>query len=364
MSRSNQRDLQCFLWICRLVSPFSTKAQLESEMPETIRWESMIAAATTYLIAPFIHPALEQHQFLGLAPTPVRDALEALYLLNAQRNAALAGQVERVSRVLNQAGIEPIWLKGAARLISGSKWSKMRVLSDLDLWVPEHQTLRTNEALCADGYVHPEPYANGYVEDHHLAPLWREGEPAMLEVHRGLVTRTRAPVLPLGRFQRDALLFEWREQRVGVLSMPDQILNIISQDSMSMYLRGDVRARRPLEFGMLCHEYGVDRSLQLVWDVYRNTGEAAFIEQYFHWAGALFGLPGEFAGSAIITDAFLQSVDRFLFSARFPKLGAFTTGCRAIGKYRTANPLMPPRDFATILLSGAWSAVKRTKPWK
>ncbi len=344
--------LNHFLWMCRLVSPFSAREQIIADVPRPLSWEMVIAAASAHLIAPFVSPCLEEKQLLDLVPPEARTALEQLYLLNAERNAALTGQIERVSRTLNHAGIEPVWLKGAARLIEGSKWSTMRMMFDLDLWVPDAALEATNNALKADGYRIRTSNDEG--GDPHGAALFHDGETARVEVHHHVVPQALARLLPNERLLECARFFDWRGLRVGVPSMGDQILNIASQD-LSQMLRGMVGANRPLEFVKLCSEHGVERSVNLIRDAFREAGEAEFAEEYLALASALFGLPGEFTARAL--------VKTFLLRVRNPRLYGLWLAYRDLRLNLEEFPLPAPHVFLEKLMRRTRGALKRRGAW-
>ncbi len=346
------RRLKHFLWVCRVVSPFSTRAQILDQAPAPIRWELVFAAASSHLILPFIHPCLEEKGLLELAPPEARAALEQVYRLNADRNAALAGQVRRVSSALNRAGIVPVWLKGAARLIEGTKWSTMRPMLDLDLWIPAGDMAFAIEALKAEGYGTRGPDKPGTKHD---APLYHDAETARVEVHHHLVDPAFSRVLPNERLLAGARFFEWKGRRVGVPSAGDQMLNIVSQGTWQQLRLGIVQTRRLLEFVELCAGNGAANSLDLVREAYRQAGEAAYAESYLALAGALFGLPGEFRSRAIPKAVLLRMY--------FPRLHALWHGYTDMRRYLRDSSLAKPREFVGKLSRRTWTALKRKDAW-
>jgi hypothetical protein len=64
--------------------------------------------------------------------------LEAIHTANTERNSELGDELAAAVGILNRAGIEPVLLKGAIRLIDGLHPNHgWRMLRDLDLLVPE-----------------------------------------------------------------------------------------------------------------------------------------------------------------------------------------------------------------------------------
>jgi hypothetical protein len=346
------RRLAHFFWVCRVVSPFPTKAQIVAQAPAPISWELVFAAASNHLILPFVHPCLEEKGLLELAPPEARAALEQVTLLNAARNTALADQMERVSRALNRAGIVPIWLKGAARLIEATKWSTMRPMLDLDLWVPVADMESAINALKAEGYGTRGPDNRG---GKHNAPLFHDGETARVEVHHHVVDPALSRILPNERLLAGARFFEWRGQRVGVPSPGDQLLNIISQTTEREMRLGLVPARRPLEFVQLCSGNGVAGSLELVRDAYRKADETAFAENYLALANTLFGLPGEFSARGIPKPLLLRIY--------FPRVHALWHAYADMRRYLGRTSLTNPREFLGKLSRRTRNALRRRDAW-
>ncbi|MEO8007805.1 MAG: nucleotidyltransferase family protein [Betaproteobacteria bacterium] len=346
------RPLEHFIWVCRVVSPFSTRARIIDQAPAPIRWDLVFAVASAHLILPFVHPRLAERGLLELAPLEARDALEQMTLLNAGRNAALAGQMERVSAALNRADIVPVWLKGAARLIEGTRWSTMRPMLDLDLWVPDTDMRCAVGALEAEGY---RSRAEDRPNAKHGAPLFHDGETARVELHYRLVDPAHSRILSNESLLAGAIELEWRGCKVGMPCAADQLLNIISQNTAQELRCGLVQARRPLEFVELCSEQGVAASLQRVRDTYRRAEDAAYAESYLALAANLFGLPGEFPATVSLTP--------FAMRLNFPRLHALWLGYLDMRRYLRDTSFTKPDEFLAKLVRRTWKALRRDDAW-
>jgi hypothetical protein len=113
---------------------------------------------------------------------------------NIQRNARLREQLTAVVGRLNQAGIEPVLLKGGIRLVDGlypdPGW---RTMQDLDILVPEAGFASAIDALQSAGYIAVRP------ADHRRkdVKLRRQGL-ADVEIHRELFGPARQQRLLTG----------------------------------------------------------------------------------------------------------------------------------------------------------------------
>ncbi|MBV8373917.1 MAG: nucleotidyltransferase family protein, partial [Candidatus Eremiobacteraeota bacterium] len=142
------------------------------------------------------------HQSLERTPGPEAAALRALLRRErwstAVRSAKLRDQLRQVVELLNAAGIEPILLKGAARLWSGDPSASLHDSVDLDLLVADDELAAARTALVEAGY-RDDLYRDiaWYYQNvhHHLAPLLPQCGVGV-ELHRALA--------PPGRLSFDA----------------------------------------------------------------------------------------------------------------------------------------------------------------
>jgi hypothetical protein len=119
-----------------------------------VDWERVVGCASADLVLPAFAAALTD---LGLRRTldpELAAFLDAVHVANAERNAELRAELTAAVGVLNRAGIEPVLLKGAIRLLDGlypdDGW---RMLRDLDLLVPQASLVAATQALTGAGYA-------------------------------------------------------------------------------------------------------------------------------------------------------------------------------------------------------------------
>jgi hypothetical protein len=136
--------------------------------------------------------------------------LERALMDNTLRNMKISAQALKLTRQLNQAGISPLFLKGAAQLLTQRTGNiGFRKQVDIDLIVQPGEIKAAGDVFLADGYsfcqfpgnsaavpITPGDTASAIklsAAHHHLPPLVKNGYAATVELHRHFLDR---------RFQR------------------------------------------------------------------------------------------------------------------------------------------------------------------
>jgi len=130
------------------------------------QWDAVLQAANRHLIAPALFVCLRDQGLLGLIPQDVENYLRFLHDLNEERNRRLKRQTIETVGVLNEAGIEPLLIKGSALLmILPEHRLGTRMISDLDLVFDETAVETCVARLHSIGYQslpdNPGPHAYG-----------------------------------------------------------------------------------------------------------------------------------------------------------------------------------------------------------
>ncbi|ULJ76105.1 nucleotidyltransferase family protein [Rhizobium gallicum] len=159
------------------------------------QWDKVVQEANRHLVGPALYGWLRHWGLLISVPGEVEKYLRFLYDLNEERNRRLRRQSVETLRVLNEAGIEPLLIKGSALLmIMPEHRLGNRMISDLDLVIDRNNVERSVGRLRGIGYQplpeDPGPHAYGKFYrptdvgslDLHLRPpgpaiLYTEGEP-------------------------------------------------------------------------------------------------------------------------------------------------------------------------------------------
>jgi hypothetical protein len=221
-------------------------------------------------------------------PDDFRRYVRFVHGENARRNRALRRQLGEAVGRLNGIGVEPVLLKGAARLADGlypdPGW---RVMRDLDLLVPRDRLGEAAACLRSAGYRFLEGGAGWSGRHHHLPQLARDGAPAVIELHaeplpdrhpacpaEGVIARSRAIDLD-GAAARvpDAV------DQLALLVAHDRLDRCLAEDGLSFSLRS------AFEAALLCGGEGVARGLLAR---FAGVGLAGWAEPHLGLAALLF----------------------------------------------------------------------------
>jgi hypothetical protein len=120
----------------------------------SLPWERVLDLASAQYVLPAFAAALRDLGLIGLLDADLRAFLLAVHAANAERNDELREELVAAVGILNQAGIQPVLLKGAIRLVDRLYPDRgWRVLRDLDLMVPHAQLPDAAVALERLGYA-------------------------------------------------------------------------------------------------------------------------------------------------------------------------------------------------------------------
>lgn len=152
-----------------------------------IDWEEVYRLSALHLVTPILYQRLAETDRLADVPQDVRDALRHVFDLNAERNERQRRILHDTVRFLNEAGMEPLLLKGAVSLLpSQGPYAAARMLSDIDVLVPNVPPEAAAKVLLERGYTHMpghEPRDSASCS-HHLAPLFHPAGHGYVEIHR------------------------------------------------------------------------------------------------------------------------------------------------------------------------------------
>jgi hypothetical protein len=205
---------------------------------DRLSWERLIEISSRHLVTPALPTALGQKGVIDLIPADLHQFLTGLRLLNIQRNEALAGQIVEIGRALNDEGIEPILLKGAAHLHSGLYAdSGDRVLGDLDVLIPAEAAREAYLALVKlgyQGYFQTKP-GDPYHDHHHLPPLEHPARKAAVELHTEPVNKRYRDVLSPAEMRADSIPLEIQGGRWRRPSLTHQAVHLVLHFQSTRY---------------------------------------------------------------------------------------------------------------------------------
>jgi hypothetical protein len=123
---------------------------LRGVLPSRPDWLSILGLANEALITPALIDFVDQ--FDEKIPNDVSAYVREIYQRNEQRNDRLAAQLHEAIAALNESGVTPVLLKGAARLATASSERRAtRLMNDLDILVAPEQAEIALKALTRIG---------------------------------------------------------------------------------------------------------------------------------------------------------------------------------------------------------------------
>ena len=182
---------------------------------DDLDWEALIACASREQLLPLLRSRLEEIGVLPSVPADVASFLSAVEELSLERNQAIQAELVTVVKILNQHGLEPVLLKGAAYLNTGVYATPAhRYLLDVDLLVPESKIGIAVQALVENGFDWDRDCPLGQFRHHHPA-LRRPGQ-VWFELHHSLGLGKCKSLLPASEVIEQSVPHEIEGARIRI----------------------------------------------------------------------------------------------------------------------------------------------------
>lgn len=202
MDQANHRQMNqtyCLLALCARAEGHPTfYEQLENQVRTFTEWDELPAQAELHGMAPLLWHHFRQ---AGIGfPTQTEHTLRGLYLRHRSLNQAHTATLVDIQRMFEQAGIQPVVLKGLALAYKYYPDPALRPVSDLDLLLHKEDMMPALRILAEAGYqvrfpdpsLHvltgeltaDSPKRNGistHIELHHYNPARRQSKDFMLD---------------------------------------------------------------------------------------------------------------------------------------------------------------------------------------
>lgn len=151
-----------------------------------INWNNFFRTGSNHLVLQTLYRIYKTHNLTDLLPKDAEAELKMIYDLNQERNSQILKQAVEISRILKDAGMKPVFLKGVGHIMNGIYPDPAeRLLADIDILLPKDSLPKAVEVLEQNKYVVPVKYseANAHIYTKHLPRLYKPGWPAYLELH-------------------------------------------------------------------------------------------------------------------------------------------------------------------------------------
>ncbi len=131
---------------------------------------------------------------LGGVAGQLVDCFEAADMIAGEHERRLRWEVDQLRPWLQALDVPVVVLKGGAYLLSGLPSAQGRLVSDLDLLVPEAELERVEQAMLASGYVSQkqDEYDQHYYREwaHELPPMAHVARGTTVDLHHNITPRT------------------------------------------------------------------------------------------------------------------------------------------------------------------------------
>jgi hypothetical protein len=243
-----------------------------------IVWEDLIRTAGREAVLPALHSRLENLGVWPQLPVEVASFLFAVEELNLERNRAILTELTTVALLLNEAGIEPVLLKGTAYCALGVYENPAtRYMWDVDLFIPEPQLSTAVEVLVRNGFEqNSSPLAHFR---HHHPPLQRNGSIAF-ELHHVLGMGVCESLLPARDLFEQSLGYEFHGARVRVPCPEHLMMHLImhSQIQHSYHERIWPPLRAMYDLVLLNRRFAGELDWSAIRSRFRKVGESGTLD--------------------------------------------------------------------------------------
>jgi hypothetical protein len=171
-----------------LFSRVNAHDELHANVGDATFDAELVGLANSTLTTASLWPALRRNSLDDRLSKDIGEYLSAYYALSTERNQGIRLQLTECVRALNQSGVTPLPLKGAAYLLSSLYPDPAeRFMHDVDLLVPAAQAKDAASALADIGF-RPAHMNFDHSKHHHLPPLVRTLDDVAIELHTAPVS--------------------------------------------------------------------------------------------------------------------------------------------------------------------------------
>ena len=255
-------------------------------------WELLIEASSYHFVTPALAWCLLHEQIAF--PLEVRDYFEGILALNTTRNEKLLTGLERIVGALNANGIEPVLLKGAARLVDGTYPAPMlRFMGDLDVLIPADRSADAVAALNSIGFHTNADDEHLPASHHHLRVLHDPETGAGVELHTALHGPKRGSLLSTDWFYRGTQPYPFRGLTIRLPDATRTVGHIVAHDQIQHvnHWRRRIELRQLLDLAMIRKRSETAIDWSELDDRFCRTGFGTVLATYMEFGKKLLGQP-------------------------------------------------------------------------
>jgi hypothetical protein len=255
--------------------------------PAGLSWETVIGSSSHHMVTPALAWCLRDETGV---PDDVRDYLDAVLALNAQRTDLQLDAIFRVVAALNAIDIEPVLLKGAAALVEGMfPAPALRLLGDIDILIPIDRSDHAVAAIEAIGFSETSRPTDPPL--HHLPMLLDKESGAGIELHTRVTSAES--ILPTPWFVQRLHQIPFRGLSVQLPDATRRVGHNVVHDQISHrnYSGRNVQLRQLLDLALIRARSESEIDWQELDRRFGEAGQGRVLATYLAFAEALFGQP-------------------------------------------------------------------------
>jgi hypothetical protein len=226
-----------------------------SERPPAF-WSEFVALASDYLVGPALGLSIERLRLSGIVPALVERHCHAMLRLNRSRNIQLRAEVLDLTREFNRIEVRPLFLKGAAGLLSSLYDDPgERIMGDVDVLVPHDRLCDCRRRLSDLGYSQAPILRDPL--DHAVATFLRPGSVAPIDLHREVVVHPYQKLLSARETIERCVNYNLGGLSAAIPSSTHQLLLNIGHAQLNdyAYRYGLIPLRSLLDFARLLRKF-------------------------------------------------------------------------------------------------------------
>jgi hypothetical protein len=261
---------------------------------DEVNWECVVKVANEYMVITALLTGLVGKGLLDPTPKDLQEYLLELHRLNRERNEKIKAQATRLVKRLNDVGVEPVLLKGAALLLADQSFDLgSRIMTDIDLLIRHEDVKSAVDGLLVYGYEPGVDEPEVFEFAHHFPPLIHPSELVPIELHVELLSPMELQVLTGSHTCADSSVINEKGLTYRLLSPSDSILYTVLHTEI--HHRGWKSGALPLkemhDFANLTVRYDDKVDWFLILGRMKDHGVEDALRSYLYAASRLFHTP-------------------------------------------------------------------------
>ena len=139
--------------MCRLEFSSDRIRKLKSLITGTEDWEYLADLSNKHGVAALVYYNLEKLGFLQYISQETVEFLHNAHMMSMARNVHHLKETEMVLKLMNEAGIKTVLLKGLALEISVYGNRGLRQMTDVDVLMKSEDCIRARDILISNGFT-------------------------------------------------------------------------------------------------------------------------------------------------------------------------------------------------------------------